>query len=153
METTEPRTRRCASKEGPDPIDVHVGQRIRLRRTMLGQSQEQLARALGVSFQQVQKYERGTNRISASRLFDVSRVLAVPVGFFFEDLGADDLIDRDIEVGRPELPAPIHTPTSVSGDDMAVLTSWHRLRPDQQGAFLTVIEAASRTAPLTQAAE
>jgi len=67
-------------------IDVHVGTRIRLRRTLLGLSQERLGEALGLTFQQVQKYERGTNRVGASRLFDLSRVLDVPISFFFDDL-------------------------------------------------------------------
>jgi transcriptional regulator with XRE-family HTH domain len=97
-ELREGRRRRAASIDGPDPIDIHVGQRMRLRRTMLGKSQDQMARALGVSFQQVQKYERGTNRISASRLFDVSRFLNVPVSYFFEDLTKDAVAARDEEV-------------------------------------------------------
>ena len=71
---------------GPNPIDVHVGSRVRLRRTLLGMSQEKLGEAIGLTFQQVQKYERGFNRIGASRLFDLSRVLDVPVGFFFDDM-------------------------------------------------------------------
>src|SRR5512147_808052 len=76
-----------AEKEGrPSPIDVHVGSRVRLRRTLLGMSQEKLGEALGLTFQQVQKYERGVNRIGASRLFDLSRVLDVPIGFFFDDM-------------------------------------------------------------------
>ena len=70
----------------PSPIDVHVGQRIRLRRTLLGMSQERLGEALGLTFQQVQKYERGVNRVGASRLFDLSRVLDVPISFFFDDM-------------------------------------------------------------------
>ncbi len=70
----------------PNPIDVHVGARVRLRRTLLGMSQERLGEALGLTFQQVQKYERGANRIGASRLFDLSRVLDVPVSYFFEDM-------------------------------------------------------------------
>jgi transcriptional regulator with XRE-family HTH domain len=70
----------------PRPIDVHVGSRIRLRRTLLGLSQERLGEALGLTFQQVQKYESGVNRVSASRLFDLSRVLNVPIGFFFDDV-------------------------------------------------------------------
>ena len=68
------------------PVDVHVGSRIRLRRTLLGMSQEGLGEALGVSFQQLQKYERGVNRVGASRLFDISRVLNVPIIFFFENM-------------------------------------------------------------------
>mgnify|MGYP000887222492 FL=1 len=69
----------------PDPVDIHVGSRVRLRRTLLGLSQDKLARAIGVSFQQLQKYERGTNRISASRLFALSKVLGVGISWFFED--------------------------------------------------------------------
>jgi len=70
----------------PDPVDVHVGGRLRLRRTLIGMSQEQLAAALNITFQQVQKYERGTNRISASRLYQASRTLGVPVAWFFEEM-------------------------------------------------------------------
>lgn len=70
----------------PNPIDVHVGSRIRLRRTLLGLSQEKLAEMLGLTFQQVQKYERGMNRVGASRLWDIGKVLEVPVGFFYEDM-------------------------------------------------------------------
>ncbi|MBD0270320.1 MAG: helix-turn-helix transcriptional regulator [Acetobacteraceae bacterium] len=70
----------------PSPIDVHVGGRVRLRRTLMGMSQERLGEALGLTFQQVQKYERGVNRIGASRLFDLARVLDVPIGFFFDDM-------------------------------------------------------------------
>jgi transcriptional regulator with XRE-family HTH domain len=69
----------------PNPIDVQVGSRVRLRRNMLGLSQEKLGEAIGLTFQQVQKYERGANRIGASRLHELSRVLDVPVSFFFDD--------------------------------------------------------------------
>lgn len=68
------------------PIDVHVGARIRLRRTLLGMSQERLGEALGLTFQQVQKYERGMNRVSASRLFDLGRILDVPISFFYDEM-------------------------------------------------------------------
>ncbi|OFX13994.1 MAG: transcriptional regulator [Alphaproteobacteria bacterium RIFOXYD12_FULL_60_8] len=70
----------------PNPIDVHVGARVRLRRTLLGLSQEKLGESIGLTFQQVQKYERGANRIGCSRLYDLSRVLDVPIAFFFDDL-------------------------------------------------------------------
>ena len=68
------------------PVDIHVGARIKLRRTLMGLSQERLGEALGLTFQQVQKYERGVNRVGASRLFDLSRVLDVPISFFFDDM-------------------------------------------------------------------
>ncbi len=77
---------RTEREHRPSPIDVHVGSRVRLRRTLLGMSQEKLGEALGLTFQQVQKYERGVNRIGASRLFDLARVLDVPIGFFFDDM-------------------------------------------------------------------
>ena len=73
------------SERRPSPIDIHVGTRIKLRRTLLGMSQERLGDALGLTFQQVQKYERGINRVGASRLFDLSRILDVPISFFFDD--------------------------------------------------------------------
>lgn len=68
------------------PFDIHLGQRIRLRRTLMGLSQEKLGEALGLTFQQVQKYERGANRVSASRLRDLARVMNVPIGFFYDDV-------------------------------------------------------------------
>jgi transcriptional regulator with XRE-family HTH domain len=74
-----------ANKKQPNPIDIHVGGRVRLRRMMLGMSQEKLGEQLGITFQQIQKYEKGTNRIGASRLQHIARVLTVPVSFFFED--------------------------------------------------------------------
>ena len=72
-------------KKAPTPIDKHVGSRVRMRRMMLQMSQEKLGEALGLTFQQVQKYEKGTNRIGASRMQQIAQVLQVPVSFFFED--------------------------------------------------------------------
>ncbi|OCW55897.1 helix-turn-helix domain-containing protein [Hoeflea olei] len=77
------------NKKKPNPIDIHVGSRVRLRRTMLGMSQEKLGEALGITFQQIQKYEKGTNRVGASRLQNISTILNVPVSFFFEDAPGD----------------------------------------------------------------
>ncbi|MCA0016647.1 helix-turn-helix domain-containing protein, partial [Mesorhizobium sp. B264B1A] len=73
------------NKKKPNPIDIHVGSRIRLRRNMLGMSQEKLGENLGITFQQIQKYEKGTNRVGASRLQAIASILGVPVAFFFED--------------------------------------------------------------------
>ncbi|KQT43119.1 Cro/Cl family transcriptional regulator [Aureimonas sp. Leaf454] len=73
------------SKKKANPVDIHVGSRVRLRRTMLGMSQEKLGEALGITFQQIQKYEKGSNRIGASRLQRICEVMKVPVSFFFED--------------------------------------------------------------------
>lgn len=73
------------NKKQPNPIDVHVGSRVRLRRNMMGLSQEKLGDSLGITFQQVQKYEKGINRVGASRLQNIAAVLKVPVSYFFED--------------------------------------------------------------------
>lgn len=81
-----------------NPVDLHVGARVRLRRKMLGMSQDQLAKALNLTFQQVQKYERGANRISASKLYTIACQLSVPIGFFFD--GLDDLQGGDHREGR-----------------------------------------------------
>lgn len=73
------------STKAPNPVDKYVGSRVRMRRIMLGMSQEKLGEALGLTFQQVQKYEKGTNRVGASRLQNIASILNVPVSFFFED--------------------------------------------------------------------
>ncbi len=72
------------TKKSPNPIDKHVGSRVRMRRMMISMSQEKLGEKLGITFQQIQKYEKGTNRVGASRLQQIANVLGVPVGFFFE---------------------------------------------------------------------
>ena len=87
------------NKKKPNPIDIHVGSRIRLRRTMLGMSQEKLGESLGITFQQVQKYEKGSNRISASRLQQIAKMLDVPVSFFFEDAPGEQ---ADAQAGLAE---------------------------------------------------
>lgn len=73
----------------PNPVDVHVGNRVRLRRTLIGMSQDKLGKALSLTFQQVQKYERGANRIGASRLYQISQILDVPITFFYDDMPAE----------------------------------------------------------------
>jgi transcriptional regulator with XRE-family HTH domain len=97
--------RKRHGSEHPHPVDVHVGARVRLRRTTLGMSQEKLGDAIGLTFQQVQKYERGTNRIGASRLYELSRVLDVPISFFFEELSAG-VAPPVVPSGMSEPPAP-----------------------------------------------
>ena len=74
----------------PDPVDIHVGYRVRLRRTLLGMSQEKLGSALGLTFQQIQKYERGANRIGSSRLYKLSKILDVNVSYFFDEMPEDE---------------------------------------------------------------
>ncbi len=96
------RKRWTVGERGPRPLDVHVGRRVRLRRTMLGMSQEKLGEALGLTFQQVQKNEKGTNRIGASRLFELSGVLDVPVMYFFDGLGAPQSKGGDDTMAKRE---------------------------------------------------
>src|ERR1700749_4595042 len=92
------------AKKAPNPTDKHVGARVRMRRMMLGMSQEKLGDSLGLTFQQVQKYEKGTNRIGASRLQQISQILQVPVSFFFE--GAPHLPGHGAPIGMSEAPSP-----------------------------------------------
>lgn len=75
------------NRSAPHPIDIHVGSRVKFRRMILGMSQETLGKSLGLTFQQIQKYEKGVNRIGASRMFELSRLLDVPVQFFYDDYG------------------------------------------------------------------
>jgi transcriptional regulator with XRE-family HTH domain len=119
--------------EEPSPIDVHVGARVRLRRTLLGMSQEKLGNAIGLTFQQVQKYERGANRIGASRLFDLSRVLDVPISFFFDDLPPD----FDVHGFSPNQGFSEDRPDGYDSDPMAkretleLVRAYYRI-PDKQ---------------------
>lgn len=90
--------------KGPNPIDVHVGSRVRMRRMELGMSQERLGKLLGLTFQQIQKYEKGANRIGASRLYSIAQFLETPVQFFFDDLPAEaraDLPGGESQTGAP----------------------------------------------------
>ena len=84
--TKDPKTERHFRITNNNAIDLHVGKRLRLRRTLLGMSQEQLGTELNITFQQVQKYERAANRISAYRLWDMSQILDVPISYFFDDM-------------------------------------------------------------------
>ncbi|MDV6331428.1 helix-turn-helix transcriptional regulator [Asticcacaulis sp. 201] len=77
-------------ERGPNPVDLHVGARVRMRRKFLGMSQEGLAETIDLTFQQVQKYERGSNRISASKLYEISKALKAPVAYFFEGYGENE---------------------------------------------------------------
>lgn len=90
----------------PDPIDVHVGARVRTRRLLIGMNQETLAKALGLTFQQVQKYEGGTNRVSASRLQEIADVLSVKVGYFYEGLPSGDTTDPTEAAARSRMQRP-----------------------------------------------
>ncbi len=102
------------SSRRPNPIDAHVGSRVRLRRMLLGMSQEKLGEHLGLTFQQVQKYEKGVNRIGASRLFDLAHVLGVPVQFFYDDAPSGGS-DASVSAGFAERPAESYVVEFLSG--------------------------------------
>lgn len=116
--------------KAPNPTDRHVGSRVRMRRMMLSMSQEKLGDALGLTFQQVQKYEKGTNRIGASRLQQISHILQVPVAFFFE--GAPSL--GEAASGMGEAPSPAYVSDFLATSDGLALTK----------AFMRIKEAKLR---------
>ena len=109
------------AKKTPNPIDVHVGGRVRLRRMLIGMSQERLGELLGLTFQQVQKYEKGTNRIGASRLYQISQYLGAPVQFFFEDIAGDGAAPQAAAEGfaeRDSAPFVMEFVSSAEGIDL-----------------------------------
>ena len=106
------------AKKAPNPIDKHVGSRVRMRRMMLSMSQEKLGDALDLTFQQVQKYEKGTNRIGASRLQQISNILQVPVSFFFE--GAPTT--GEPTEGMSEAPSPAYVADFLATSEGLALT-------------------------------
>ena len=120
------------AKKAPNPIDRHVGSRVRMRRMMLAMSQEKLGDALGLTFQQVQKYEKGTNRIGASRLQQISQTLQVPVAFFFE--GAPQLAGTPELTGLEEAPSPAYVSDFLATSDGLSLTK----------AFMRIADAKLR---------
>jgi transcriptional regulator with XRE-family HTH domain len=103
------------NKKKPNPTDLHVGSRIRLRRNMLGMSQEKLGEHLGITFQQIQKYEKGTNRVGASRLQAIANILSVPVAFFFEDLPGEQAAASSGFAEDPSAASALEFCTSAEG--------------------------------------
>ncbi len=124
------------SVKSPNPIDIFVGARVRLQRQVLGMSQGTLAGALNITFQQVQKYEKGTNRIGASRLQEIARILGVPVSFFFRD--GDDM---------PTSTAGIEVPSAEANNVMQFLASADGLKLNQ--AFVRIKDPAMRKSIIT----
>jgi transcriptional regulator with XRE-family HTH domain len=106
------------AKKAPNPIDKHVGSKVRMRRMMMSMSQEKLGDALGLTFQQVQKYEKGTNRIGASRMQQISNILQVPVSFFFD--GAPNMPGHTGSLS--EAPSPVYVSDFLATSDGLALT-------------------------------
>ena len=130
----------------PNPIDKHVGARVRMRRIMVGMSQEKLGEALGITFQQIQKYEKGTNRIGASRLQAAARILAVPVNYFFE--GASD--DPATAVGFADGQAShYHSDNDADGESRQLIEAFRRIRePDLRRRVIELVESMAAAADL-----
>jgi transcriptional regulator with XRE-family HTH domain len=123
-------------KRRPDPVDIYVGSRIRLRRTLLGLSQSTLGEAIGVSFKQVQKYEGGLNRIGAGRLYEISVALGVPVSFFFE--GAPS---TGRKTATPALPADV----LADRESARLVDIYYRIRdPKLRKQFLNLVRSIAR---------
>ena len=123
------------------PIDVHVGSRLLMGRVLLGLNQTELGEAIGVTFQQVQKYEKGTNRISASRLFDLSRVLDVPISFFFDDVPANVT-----EKGGAELSPSAEAEFVSKRETLELIKAYTRIaEPTKRQALMDVITAVGKS--------
>ena len=131
----------------PNPIDVHVGSRVRMRRMLVGMSQEKLGDSLGLTFQQVQKYEKGANRIGASRLFQISRVLGVPVSFFYEGLTGDG---EGNEVDQAEIDQSVFELDMLSSSEGIQLNSaFFSIRdPKVRKKILELVKALGEAASL-----
>ncbi len=112
------------SENGPHPVDVHVGKRLRLKRTILGMSQEALGNAIGVTFQQIQKYERGANRMGSSRLYDFARILGVPISYFFEDYSDGKVASAGM--AEPDAPSFQHEQLS-SRETLEMMRAYYRI--------------------------
>ena len=122
----------------PDPVDVHVGARIRTRRLLIGMNQETLANALGLTFQQVQKYEGGANRVSASRLAEIANVLGVPIAYFFADL---DPADAPAPASEQEMRELIQRPEAIE-----LIRSYYAIADQQvRDQFLDLVKAVARS--------
>lgn len=140
---------RMASLGFPNPIDVHVGQRIRQRRTLLGMSQEKLGEALGLTFQQVQKYERGANRVGSSRLFDLSRILDVPMSYFFDEMPASTASKSPSRlrgaIAEPK-PEPFEPDPMAKRETLELVRAYYRITdaPSRKRLF-DLVKAMGRT--------
>ncbi len=132
------------AKKAPNPTDKHVGARVRMRRMMLGMSQEKLGDALGLTFQQVQKYEKGANRIGASRLQQIAEILQVPVSFFFE--GAPSVPGHSGGSGASEAPSPAYVSDFLAtSDGLALTKAFMRIKnPKLRRRIVELVEQISQ---------
>lgn len=138
---------RMASKGFFNPIDVHVGQRIRQRRTLLGLSQTDLGAAIGLTFQQVQKYERGANRVSSSRLFDVARVLDMPLSWFFEEMPGEARAKSPARVMGATLAAPSESEKdpAMRRETLELVRAYYRVPARMRRQLADLVKSLSKT--------
>ncbi|MFV1849556.1 MAG: helix-turn-helix domain-containing protein [Porticoccaceae bacterium] len=143
VKNTRGRGRGRTASGKPNPVDIHVGARVRLRRTLLGMSQEKLGEAIGLTFQQVQKYERGANRVGASRLYDLSRVLEVPVSFFFDDM-PDEISSKSVHERREmsESPDPFDNDPMNRRETLELVRAYYRITdPNQRKKIFELVKS------------
>jgi len=136
------------SVRAPNPVDVHVGTRVRLRRTLLGMTKTGLGQAIGLTFQQVQKYERGVNRIGPSRLYDLSRVLDVPINFFFDDMPKDVASKTTAGLSGPPGGAEAFDPDIVSKrETLELVRAYYKIEsPQVRKRLFEMVKALGKSA-------
>ncbi len=132
-------------QKSPNPVDMYVGNRVRMRRLMLDLSQTRLANALGVTFQQVQKYEKGVNRISASRLQHISHILQVPIHFFFEGLPSPSQGSKK----APTVPSPTYVSDFVAtSDGLSLIKAFMQVKkPKLRHCIVQLVEQIAEQFP------
>ncbi len=129
----------------PRPVDVHVGQRLRMRRNLLGVSQTKLGQGVGLTFQQIQKYERGANRIGASRLHEFSRILDVPVSYFFEELTGQET-PQTAGIQRPETTEKSEQDPLIKRETLELVRAYYRIsNPKARRHLFELTKALGKT--------
>ncbi len=134
---------RTVKEHGPHPVDVHVGRRLRQRRIMLGMSLMELGKALGITYQQVQKNEWGTNRMGSSRLYQLSQILDVPVSYFFDDM-PPEVSGEPRRKGRPSKAKPTEADTTTKRESLELVRAYYRIQSaGTRAAVYELIKAAA----------
>ncbi|MDI1286234.1 MAG: helix-turn-helix transcriptional regulator [Reyranella sp.] len=136
------------------PVDLHVGVRLRQRRNLLGMSQTKLGEAVGLTFQQIQKYERGTNRVSASRLFEFAKIVDVPVSFFFDEMPAKARAGRPVSgrggkgFGEAGTPFAQEKDPLVKRETLELVRAYYKIRePGVRKGVYDMVKAVGTTSP------
>lgn len=149
MELSKQKKSRGITQNGePNPIDIHVGKRLRLRRLLLGLSQDRLGQMIGLTFQQIQKYENGTNRISASRLWDIAVLLEVPISFFFEDMDQETLERSPRKLwGNAQLAEQLQETTEdplTKSETLTMIRAYYKIAPSIRKCLYQIVMEMSK---------